>query len=636
MLNLPDEVKKRFANGGHTKNLRLVFESGRTDITNANIIAESLHFRESVSSSDSLTFGTADASILEFETIGVENLLGQWFMAYLEVDASGLDEELQTIRADLPFPVYPVSLGRFVVTACPRNHEAMTRRKFTASGRLNPIEFSVPEPLYSILKTDRQVNKYTVRNYAPHGLKIFSNHLLEYLTDTSVGLVESDQAYSSTTNVTLKAPPLSSIRPEYAGLSGDTVLYMGSDPSSAALSFIGKVPSVPSIFYSAGNSTERDPASVDYIGASGSTTITDTNEGLRLVVNEMAEALFQLDPFYSILVPRPGQTGIYDRVNYRPNREECRELIAEFARRNHISGTFLETELTCTNSSGGVIYRYTIAQSDGDKPAVVIASPVFFKATLSGWVSQTIIRARKVIGLEIRAFNGGSKWTKDLTEAGAPVAFKFYSLPESALSIPDLVIPSDDTDRDGYLSTTLPPLKDIIIGLTELRGGFLSTTRGGSAIIKTLKPETDETLAPSQYSECWFDELDAEPVGSIVYQLNDQMYTYEFGEGQSVYHFQNNDFFKNFSNISPSGVEAMFDEFLVPALQRITFTPYELSVSGHPGLEAGDRVRIELADGNAFESYVMSRDLNGIQQLTDSFTAEGQTLYDLATETEET
>ena len=98
------------------------------DITNEQIVYESLSFNESVCSSDVFRFGNAEASSVSFETVGVGNILGKVIDVTLTYEYI-LPVDPNHIRTfDLPY-------GRFTVTSCPRNHENMTHRQVQAVSR---------------------------------------------------------------------------------------------------------------------------------------------------------------------------------------------------------------------------------------------------------------------------------------------------------------------------------------------------------------------------------------------------------------------------------------------------------------------------------------------------------------------
>lgn len=105
------------------KNLKIHFPNGEIpDFDNSFIVRESLRFTESICSQDTFKFGLAEASVLEFETVGVGNMRGMTIEANLFY---GPDAD----------PVAYVPLGVFTVDSCPRDGSVLKRRKVTAYSR---------------------------------------------------------------------------------------------------------------------------------------------------------------------------------------------------------------------------------------------------------------------------------------------------------------------------------------------------------------------------------------------------------------------------------------------------------------------------------------------------------------------
>lgn len=87
MLDIPEEVKALFRRDSIKKNFRIHFPNGeREDITNENILSESVQFTESLCSQENLKFGLCEASVLEFETIDIGNIKGCEIEAGIEAD----------------------------------------------------------------------------------------------------------------------------------------------------------------------------------------------------------------------------------------------------------------------------------------------------------------------------------------------------------------------------------------------------------------------------------------------------------------------------------------------------------------------------------------------------------------------
>lgn len=86
MIKIPEEIKALFKKDNVQKNIRIHFPNGEhKDITNENVIEESMVFTESICSSENLKFGLCEASVFQIETVGVGNIKGCTIEVDLEV-----------------------------------------------------------------------------------------------------------------------------------------------------------------------------------------------------------------------------------------------------------------------------------------------------------------------------------------------------------------------------------------------------------------------------------------------------------------------------------------------------------------------------------------------------------------------
>lgn len=146
MLNIPEEIKDLLKQDSVYKNFRVHFPNGeRADITNENIVSESVNLQESICSQQTLMFNTCETPMIEFETIGVENIKGKTIECSLEIEChSTVEGAVQ--RADLDNKwVYPIPYGKFVISSCKKKAD-MTHRQVIAYnyisylGGMNPLE----------------------------------------------------------------------------------------------------------------------------------------------------------------------------------------------------------------------------------------------------------------------------------------------------------------------------------------------------------------------------------------------------------------------------------------------------------------------------------------------------------------
>lgn len=141
MLRIPDEIMDLYRQDGIKKYIRITFpnsesiypsetlypsenlypqDSERSDLTNDDLSAESLSFREGLPNDSDFCLGLCDASTLEFEcNAEVGNIKGMTIHCCIEIDTSSLEGYTNP---------YSISLGYFVVDSCKKNSSGITRR----------------------------------------------------------------------------------------------------------------------------------------------------------------------------------------------------------------------------------------------------------------------------------------------------------------------------------------------------------------------------------------------------------------------------------------------------------------------------------------------------------------------------
>lgn len=118
MINLTAQEIAIIKSDATTKNFRVHFPNGEySDLDNNDIVFGSVKFTESVCSEEYYRYGCYEASVIEFETVGVANIVGC---------------EIECTMDFIGASTVSIPYGRFVVDKCPRNHQSMTHRKITA------------------------------------------------------------------------------------------------------------------------------------------------------------------------------------------------------------------------------------------------------------------------------------------------------------------------------------------------------------------------------------------------------------------------------------------------------------------------------------------------------------------------
>lgn len=129
MINIPNEIRQLCEKDSCRKNFRVRFIGGEhEDLTNENILTESVSFTESICSG-SLKFGMCESSILTFDCDLSENLKGAEIEAQIEIDISNESPEfIETYghtAEDVDFPFYPITYGKFKIKECKKNKNGL-------------------------------------------------------------------------------------------------------------------------------------------------------------------------------------------------------------------------------------------------------------------------------------------------------------------------------------------------------------------------------------------------------------------------------------------------------------------------------------------------------------------------------
>lgn len=585
MLNIPEAVKALFLQENVRKNLRISSPSGAfPDICNDRIVKESLKLRESVSSADSLAFGTAEGATLQFEAVGIPNILGQDIVAVLEVDASTLPPELQTVKPDIPYPVFAVPMGTYRVTACPRDKNAVPHRKVTAQQRGNDAadflsgfnKHLVSAGVYSVSKGKV---KYRVD---PFDLLLANGFLPaeDYVDTITPGRLYGtiyDDTYSDTIGGTFEN-----------SRGGGHMFKLGTFRHLIQKT---EVPLGTGIFSVSSDAAPLPEPQMEEAAQTIAASLYEsgyyffqTTDGDRIPLSQqqIAEKVLQLilTRWTFLLRTEFLQAGVVrTAVDYYGLKEG--EVVAV--------NIYPDSAVTSPNNSGVEIEFHAPRLVDD----VAIRDP-----TVINWAFDVISYSTESMGYR--------------------PTFTFSA---------ELIEPDEYGGFRHYWSAEL--LSSMLLSALELAGGFGQIGRDGRKYIKYLEPSNPYTIGKEISESCWWDEFDLEPIGSIAYTHKGKDLLYSFGPGRSVYTITNTAILDRLRKYTQKQVEQFLNAQLVPHLTSIRFTPMELVCRGLPFLEAGDCIAIEADDGTMVPTYVLERNFSGIQHLTDRITADGITIVEV-------
>lgn len=618
MLNIPETVKALYKQDGVWKNFRAHFPGGELpDITNDDIVEESVKFQESVCSQNVFRFGLTEASVIEFETVGVGNMYGMTMECSSEIDCSSLTAaELADIQAGtwdgelvlpaasgLAVPVFRVPLGTFRVESCPRDHQAMAHRRVTA---------------------------YTEDMAAANPFEVKKDSLL---------------LYGKTYTPSIKALAMAQV----AGTNQQTLLDNGYTKSTVTFNPYPVFPGSP--FPSQGAYYEHDFTAKNSGGE-------DVSVGFRFYAYASARSGANEQG----LIDVAGKTSllVVDYNGQEYDDESDFAAIAAALEENGIdaaqSGYPDMVTLIRQNLPPGFTFKPVIdyGTQAHQTPfetgfAVLQDGVVFYPYRENKWREASSVRPDYVPPPAIPVFienvylaiGGGVITGAILPEKTVPTFYRFTPQTEETelLSLSFEPTYKETISISGYGRRQLSSYSDafrpaeIVQGALELWGAFATAARGGGGRVIRLSETSPEAIIPGQYQQMWFDEFAVEPIGTIRYAYTDeadeeQIVDYVIGSGASVYDMSDNAALKAMTGATPEVIESILDTSFVPHLGPVNFVPIDLAAKGLPYLEAGDALAVTAQDGTVCISYALRRELGGVQALTDQIDSESGLIID--------
>lgn len=614
MLSVPASVQTLFKTDGTRKNFRVQFPNGEfPDITNENIVRESLHFTESLCSQNVFRFGLAEASVLEFETVGIGNMYGMTINASIEIDVSSLtddqiafieartwDGELVTVdESDIGFPFFRVPLGVFRVESCPRDHGAMTHRKVTSYSLAkiqNTPTGTIPGmpteiPFYNSYEADFagvtaandgnglvKIGEFTPNNNFLWGL-LFDSTGTEY-TVTLNGIYDGQQGAVAVERFAGLPSPTASTHPDFLKISE----YNEAE------------------YYALGD------AVAEALDASGADLTYDTKKKKIYATNK--DALLEVMPwlFHPTLHMAWGDT------NWLAQMKKIEPLQPGRLHGVIWGGTYYPVE--------DALFRFS---DNGDGPAYYVSC----------------VDTSGANELSLHLMTGPSTWTEvpvPLVYSGAAPTVEVYQGTKSGLSVKaktsgSLGKRSSVWTNKNTGNVASRPLEyfsfvnsvdyaKLINGGFEMLGQFYKPKRTGGFKEVELLGGVAPGIYPGDYDSLWWDEYDVSPIGSVVVAGKDTNTEIKIGDGASVYDMTDNEAMKLLPNTTAAGIKSQLDANFTFNATNLEFTPIELIMQGWPWLEAGDLLLIT-AGNDLVVSFALRIEMSGVQYLVSTITADG-------------
>lgn len=588
MLTIPEEVKalyRRDTQEHFNKNFHVHFPDGEyRDLSNADIVAETLRFRESICSQQYFRFGLTEGAMIEFECVGVPDIYGVHIQCAIEIDITTLGDSWQPATGeDFLTPqvcewadgttAYRIPYGDFVVKSCPRNHQAMAHRRVTAYAKTftNNYAMSPFEQWWQAAPITDETKTFNVTDFVA--------------TSTNVLLPDYDTSVNKTslfTSATVSHMPLR--------LRAGTV----QRPTYYTL-FV-----TPTEYYEADDTAMKANADVVQI-------ILNRNRG---VYEGMLEDIRGLLEQYEI----ENATGYGESFRTIPD--------------------MLKSICIVGNAGFSYILMYSDVMTSGSifgTAETTVMNPNY--ASSSGFGLWSIATAATV-----RLYSGILE-----EPTGTPLYEENYDILES-FEVYGWKIANRDTLQSQtitanatlqYEVTTVDPhteytyynsfsFSKILNGWLEVNAQFGKQNRQNEYEVMRISDGSTEPVTPSEYASVWWDDYTVNNIGAVSYNFGDDSSgRYQFGNGESSYSMYDNGLLQSLPDITQANINSILEARFVPYLDGVVYTPSDVEMMGLPWVEAGDTIAAEAEDGTTVNILVMQQQISGIQSLRSQIEATG-------------
>lgn len=586
MLTLTDEQIQVIKNGYKRVQVTVSFPFDNIpDITNEQIVYESLSFTESVCSSDVFRFGNAEASTVSFETVGVGNILGKVIDVKLTYEYI-LPEDPTNVRTfDLPY-------GRFTVTSCPRNHENMAHRQVQAVSRTSDTN----DELMPQVEQDKLNSKYYSKNDYEPDVKYLLGSVNGVSSDyTTTFIADQSTALTEQTNIITAR-----IAQKTNSHSGTTTLY------EAYASYKVKVIDIENCLYTitgTHNTAIDDLMDAFVEGFSGGDLFRDNIKSIlnatHLRISPVISAGYENESCY---VDFRHLNHCYPYMNLVTNR---------FWIPYEVTLEIRENGTTISSATANPYPTFSVSKhtTTTDFP-LTLAINHTLETSLTGVTYKQYSFANSYTMADIvtgyaELFAGFSRRNRDGS----------YSVVRLDNSNPYPLTASDVEGQAWWDEYSIADIGSIKYCWTDGKGdheGEYTWNTDGSVydmtdngLFKNIKMRVKTVNALNKMTD-----------HTMYYVYNDFWYAYN---GSS---FVLIDAYESKSSI----IEYMLNTFFLPYAD-IHFTPIDMDIRGLSFLQCGDAITFTAADGTVIQSYILNHTFTGIQHITENIdTVQGEVL----------
>lgn len=649
MIQIPEAVKLLFQQDSISKNFRVSFPNGEyPDLTNKDIVSESVIFTESVGSTTGLKFGLCEGATLEFDMFFNQNIRNMKIYAQIEIDISSLDAEFISEYGieseDVPYPYYPIPYGYFYVDSCKRDGQNNQRRVVAYQ---NKWQIDSTSRMIDIGKVERLKMRTCTNSKTTYGFD-----LLKFICSSlnSVSILNMD-AISVTENTT-QVPSLSSVSKERTFRNWNpnpwntqpilqTTQYL--DLLSIDIFFTSSqyVPAVINNYVDTGSSS--DP--IYYMG-SASSSFYNATDIFRIIFDDEFLDMDGDEDFAELLAKYPQE--LKPKVNMCMSYNTSASPPNNFAifRQTHKPTSELlmyDDEFATMDSGDFVVYPYMDnIYSTNVCNTMVVTIPIGYEIWEKSGNTRVVTkqtRFRDISSYKVIDYQFDSM---PMTFNRQPVKFYTYSSSFTQYNAAYLTTESAKFELSTYFADYVE-MQAKYLRLDRLSESFEVIDLFGK---KGLYPANDiypsEDLYPSDaqhiiskalWRSVWYDDRASNPYDKVICTWKspdgDDVYKERiivdpnsegyFADDYQQYDLSNNFYIKTQGILTEAQVDAVLDNF-AEVLKYLSYYVADIEMRALPYMEAGDSVAVLTSDGG-FDTFCLRHRISGIHALADSIEA---------------
>lgn len=635
MLNVPIRVRDALKDGRYGKNYRIIVLDENNDedftIDNENLVEESVSIEERMCSGEDLVFGLCEGSSIEFQYFEKPNIRGRRINVFVDVEYFDGTENA----------IYPIPMGFYDIQQCSKQFDTGII-KATGYNKLRSeyLDVQANDLIYELTQ-DLDRETLSVSDIISNLLNGYS---IEKLEPTVIAPITSERDW---TDGYVRSFRFSNLY----GNQGILSPFILPNPSTSSTYYMymssyvwDYVPEDESPVKIKGNGHDLDALDqtfYDYIY--NSISMLKLNVDADTLMNNIVNATKASDDewnkdFYGWcnkirIYYKDGTFDTYSKIAF-----ESGEADGTFETMSRL--TFKNVDFIRLYSPRYMILSTVKYTSRSEIPVYAKIIGLYTVSSMNDITNSRVGGVYRESGdntdllhLQDGLYDENGEWI----EWGNVTPF--YSI----ATYPG-IDEFEQTDLDG---TNLPDvtLRDLQSAVYELKAQFGQLDRQTDLFSgvtlnherlypsDTLYPSnmlypksTAERAAPAMYQKLWTDDGLIKKFRTlyITYKgLDDENREVEKilerqinADGNTDYRMSSNWLFNNV--VWTAEQVGTFADEMVDKLRDVTWIPFEMWSAGLPYLETGDEIEIKTNDGTV-TSYILSRTLNGIQNLEDAY-----------------